>query len=182
MALLSKADITAALQRLGELALQNGYAIELLVVGGTVMVLRYEARLATHDIDAVILAPEAAHLVRTLAADIAKEFGWPDDWLNDGAKGFVVGISEGPSILTAPGITVKQPTVAQLLAMKLSAWRDDVDIRDAEYLLRVFLEERSSAVNQEQVWRMLEAYLTPGDELKASYAFLDLWESYHGEN
>lgn len=84
--------------------------------------------------------------------------------------------------MTAPGITVKQPTVAQLLAMKLSAWRDDVDIRDAEYLLHVLLDEGSSSVNQEQVWRMLESYLTPGDELKASYAFLDLWESYHGEN
>ncbi|MEZ4731731.1 MAG: hypothetical protein R3E79_31820 [Caldilineaceae bacterium] len=41
MALLSKADITAALQRLGELALQSGYEIELLAVGGTVMVLHY---------------------------------------------------------------------------------------------------------------------------------------------
>lgn len=98
MALLSKADITAALQRLGKLALQDGYEVELLAVGGTVMVLGYDARLATHGIDAIILAPEAAHLVRTLAAEIAQEFGWPDDWLNDGAKGFVVGISEGPTL------------------------------------------------------------------------------------
>ena len=58
--------------------------------------------------------------------------------------------------------------------MKLSAWRDDVDISDAEYLLRVLLDENSPAVSQEQIWTMVEPYLTPGDELKASYAFLDL--------
>ena len=144
--------------------------------------LSYQARLATHDIDAIILAPEKAYVVRQLAHQLAQELDWPDDWFNDGAKGFLAGISAGPIIFSAPGVTVKQPAVAQLLAMKLSAWRDDVDIGDAEVLLQALLDEDTSIATQNEVWPAVEPYLTPGDELKASYAFLDLWESRHDQN
>jgi hypothetical protein len=30
------------------------------------------------------------------------------------------------------------------------------------------------------VWQAIEAFLVPGRELKARYAFEDLWESVHG--
>jgi hypothetical protein len=58
--------------------------------------------------------------------------------------------------------------------MKLSAWRDDVDIEDARQLLL------SLAGKQQQVWAAVEPYLVPSSELKAQYAFLDLWESTYG--
>ena len=57
--------------------------------------------------------------------------------------------------------------------MKLSAWRDDLDIDDARLLLSKIQGDR------EQVWEQVEPYLVPGRELKASYAFEDLWESRH---
>lgn len=88
MALLSRHDIENALRRLGELALQQGETIELLAVGGAAMVLGYDARLATHDVDAITLRPELARLVRMLVKQVAEELDWPTDWLNDGAKGF----------------------------------------------------------------------------------------------
>lgn len=131
MTLLSKVEIIGALQRLGELAQMQGIEVELLAVGGAVMVLGYEARLATHDVDAIIVAPAEARLVHDLAKAVARELNWPDDWLNDGAKGYLIGVSQGPVLLQLPGIVLRQPTTAQLLAMKLSAWRDDVDIGDA---------------------------------------------------
>jgi len=121
MALLSKDDILGALKRLGELALESGYEVDLLAVGGTVMVLSYGTRQATHDIDAIILAPETASIVRQLAQDVAQELDWPEDWLNDGAKGFLVGMSENSILYSAPGITLRRPATPQLLAMKLSA-------------------------------------------------------------
>ena len=62
----------------------------------------------------------------------------------------------------------------QLLAMKLSAWRDDVDIDDARLLLTKLVGDR------EQVWSQIEPHLVPGRELKAQYAFADLWEAAHG--
>lgn len=174
MTLLSQQAIKRALTRLGELAQTNGHQIELLAVGGAVMVLAYNARLATHDVDVFILSPKEARIARTLAQQVAQEFEWPDDWLNDGAKGFLVGISKGPVIFSAPGIVVKRPEVAQLLAMKLSAWRDDVDIDDARRLLQ---ELQGS---QSEIWQRVEPFLVPGQQLKAQYAFLDLWETIYG--
>jgi hypothetical protein len=58
--------------------------------------------------------------------------------------------------------------------MKLSAWRDDVDIADAQVLLREFSGKRA------EVWSLVEPYLVPGRELKAKYAFDDLWEAERG--
>jgi hypothetical protein len=73
-----------------------------------------------------------------------------------------------------PGIAVHVPSVEQLLAMKLCAWRDDVDIADAKRLL----PELTGA--HDEVWKRVEAHLFPGRELIAKYAFEDLWETTHG--
>ncbi|MEM7348911.1 MAG: hypothetical protein AAF485_32175 [Chloroflexota bacterium] len=77
-------------------------------------------------------------------------------------------------IFSAPGIVVKTPAIAQLLAMKLSAWRDDVDIADAQQLLQ------QMEGTQTQIWEAVTPYLVPGSALKAQYAFLDLWEALYG--
>jgi len=176
MALLTREEIIEALERLGELAHAQGQPIELVAVGGAVMVLAYNARQATHDIDVAILSPREARIVRDLAKKVAAERGWADDWLNDGAKGYLVGISTGAVIFSATGIEVRAPTVEQLLAMKLSAWRDDVDISDARRLL----QEIGSQSNRDQIWKRVEPYLVPGDQLKAQYAFQDLWDTVYG--
>lgn len=174
MTLLSQQEIAKALARLGELAQEQGHQIELLAVGGAVMVLAYNARASTHDVDVFFLLPKEAQITRNLAYQVALEMEWPEDWLNDGAKGFLVGISQGPVIFSAPGIVVRRPDVTQLLAMKLSAWRDDVDIEDAGRLLRE-LEGP-----QDEIWQSVEPFLVPGQKLKARYAFLDLWETTYG--
>ncbi len=176
MAILTKEEIVQALERLGELAQQQGDSIELVLVGGAAMVLMYNARPSTRDVDVLILTPPTTYIVRRLAQQVAQEHNLPEDWLNDGAKGYLVGVSQGDTIFSAPGILVKSPTIAQLLAMKLSAWRDDVDIEDARRLLQDLAGER------EEVWNNVEPYLVPGAELKAQYAFLDLWEAIYGEN
>lgn len=128
MTLLTRVQIENALKRLGILALQHGESVELLAVGGAVMLLAYDARLSTHDVDAIVLQPALTRLVRELAAQVARELEWPVDWLNDGAKGFMMGVSDGGVIYAAPGIVVRRPLPAQMLAMKLAAWRDDVNI------------------------------------------------------
>lgn len=174
MAILTRQEIVQALERLGELANHQGYSIELLLMGGAAMVLMYNARPSTRDVDVLILAPQKAQVVRNLAIKVAQEYDLPTEWLNDGAKGYLVGMSEGATVLSAPGIMVKSPAVNQLLAMKLSAWRDDVDIEDAKRLLQALEGE------QEKVWAAVVPYLVPGEELKAQYAFLDLWEALYG--
>jgi hypothetical protein len=59
---------------------------------------------------------------------------------------------------------------------KLSAWRDDVDIANARRLL----QEMSGS--RDEIWQAVEPHLVPGDELKAQYAFADLWETLYGGN
>lgn len=175
MATLTRQEIIDALARLGQLAEARGSRIELVLVGGALMVLVYEARESTRDVDAIILAPREVGTVRNLAQIVAGEQGWPDDWLNDGAKGFLIGLSDGPVVFSSPGIEVRSPATAQLLAMKLSAWRDDVDIADARRLLQAMSGARAA------IWQEVEPYLIPGNELKAQFAFADLWEALHGE-
>ena len=58
--------------------------------------------------------------------------------------------------------------------MKLSAWRDDVDIEDARLLLGKLSADR------DEVWQLVEPHIVPGRETKAYYAFCDLWEAEHG--
>lgn len=173
MTLLSREQIINALNRLGELAHESGQYIELVVVGGAAMVLLYGNRESTQDIDVLILAPGAA-LVRKMAQQVAEEFGLDADWLNDGAKGFLFGFQEGRVLHSSVGISVIAPALAQLLAMKLSAWRDDVDIDDARHLLT------SLQGTQSEIWQAIQSHLIPGAELKAWYAFLDLWELVYG--
>jgi hypothetical protein len=88
----------------------------------------------------------------------------------------MIGVSPGPIVFSAPGITVRRPAYAQLLAMKLCAWRDDVDIGDAKRLL----QELSATYND--VWKEVQPFLLPGQELKAKLAFDDLWEESHGSS
>jgi len=126
MALLDRQDIVAALTRLGQLAAADGCTVRLALMGGAALVLGYNARQSTQDVDAFFLPPPEAGVIRGWSARIARENGWPEDWLNDAAKAYLTTVSEGPILFEAPGIIARQIAAEQLLAMKLCAWRDDV--------------------------------------------------------
>ncbi len=175
MATIDRQEILAALTRLGELAAARGEPLDLLLLGGGVMVIVFGTRNATRDLDVVILSPPDTSHVRDLAAVVAEEQHWPSDWLNDAAKGFLAGPASGPPIFQSRGIIVRRPTIEQLLVMKLCAWRDDVDIADARRLLQELSGSR------EDIWDRVRPLLQPGKELKATYAFDDLWEDLHGK-
>jgi len=144
-----------------------------MVVGGAAMVLLFGARETTKDVDVVPLGGEFSRL-RAAATSVAHALDLPEDWLNDGAKGYVRELVVGQSILETAALVVSAAPIEQLLAMKLSAWRDDVDVADARLLLSKL------GPSKDLVWSSLERHLVPGRELKARYAFDDLWESRHG--
>jgi hypothetical protein len=169
---LSRDDIVRALEALAR-ELGEGEPIELALAGGAALVLMYGAREATKDVDAIILAGSAAR-VRAAAERVAGALGLPATWLNDAAKGYVHGLAPGAIVFSAPSLVARALAAEQLLAMKLSAWRDDVDIDDA----RLLLSKLSGA--REEIWRRVEPHVVPGRELKARYAFDDIWEVDRG--
>lgn len=172
---LTKEDILRALQGVAD-RLPGGTAHTLAISGGAALVLLYGARDSTKDVDAVFLSPGPTEKVREAAAGVASALQLPQDWLNDAAKGYVHGLALGATVFESPNLIVRTLAVQQLLAMKVSAWRDDVDIDDARLLLTKL------AGTRDEVWRQVEPYLVPGRELKAEYAFADLWEAAHGHS
>jgi hypothetical protein len=121
----------------------------------------FGTRESTKDVDAFAVSPGADARLRQAAAEVTSRLGLPSDWLNDASKGYAHGVTFGPVLFQSPTLTVRSASVPQLLAMKLSAWRDDLDIEDARRLLRECAGER------EVVWNAVAPHLVPGRELKA---------------
>jgi hypothetical protein len=63
MATFTRTEILEGLQRLGELAQEKGTTVQLTLMGGAVMVLAFEARLSTCDVDVA----DARRLLQELA-------------------------------------------------------------------------------------------------------------------
>jgi hypothetical protein len=173
--MLSATDIRKAFDLLSaELAVHGGPA-EILVAGGAALVLLFDARETTKDVDAYFVKPDAS-TVRSAAGRVAESLGLPSDWLNDSAKGYFEGLTRGDTLYTSPFLTVIAVSTPQLLAMKLAAWRDAIDRSDARLLLR------SLSGSQAEIWRAVELHVPPQHRNKASYAFEDLWETTHGSS
>lgn len=142
MAHLTKDDIENGLQGINERARRSAVLIELSVYGGAVLSLVFNAREITRDVDAVVNGDPT--LLRRFAAEVAQEQGWPDDWLNDGVKGFRsskerMRLYEKFSGAAEGGLRVIMPTPEYLFAMKCMAMRPDGiegshDISDIELL------------------------------------------------
>ncbi|HTT82030.1 MAG TPA: hypothetical protein VMF67_00965 [Rhizomicrobium sp.] len=84
---LDRATLEQAFERLGELAAAHERVVEISVYGGAALILTMPYRVATRDVDAVFESDRP--FVRRAAKVIASEFGWPENWLNDGVKGFL---------------------------------------------------------------------------------------------
>ena len=110
----------------------------------------------------------------TGAVRVAERLDLPDDWLNDGAKGYLVGVTKGEVLYKSTFLIVRAASLPQLLAMKLAAWRDALDRDDAKLLLSRMPGSASD------VWDIVKPLVPPDQSNKASYAFQDLWEAIHG--
>ncbi len=140
---LTRIEIEAALNRLSELAAAEGVRLEMTLYGGALMLLAYDARDATKDVDAIIHPTEVG---RRLVARVAAERGLPEDWLNDNVRLFVSS-REAKNELPLPnvsraGLHITRPTAKYLLAMKVMANRKALpgyagDYDDIRTLLRV---------------------------------------------
>jgi hypothetical protein len=179
---LDRETILSALGRLSELLRERNAEGEICLLGGTVMVLAFDARPSTKDVDA-IFRPTA--LVRDLAKVVAAEQALPDDWLNDGAKGFV---SEHHEVTTGdlpqfPGLRLVAPTPEYMLALKCMAARIAAapggadDASDIAFLVR-HLGLRSPADALDIVSRYYPAERIPP---RTQYLLEDIFAGMEGE-
>jgi hypothetical protein len=120
---LTKVRIISALRRLGELAQAEGAVLEVSLYGGAVFTAVYGSRDSTRNVDAVVHPSEKA---KSLAAQVSRELGLAEDWLNDDVR-FFLAEKEAKRRLKGdefgPGLQVSVPTASYLLAMKLRACR-----------------------------------------------------------
>lgn len=121
---------------------RDGICGELYLVGGAVMCLAFDARRATRDLDGFF---RPARAVRAAARRVAETKGLPEDWLNDGAKGFLGEKGEFREHLSLPNLRVLVAGPEYLLAMKCLAMRIGGEFHDREdvrFLLRYLNIER----------------------------------------
>ena len=117
---LTREQILAALNALNGALARRGVMGEICLFGGAVMVLAFNARLATKDVDAVF---QPATVVRDLARQVGESAGLPADWLNDGVKGYLSArheVTSGP-LPQFDHLRLTMPTAEYLLAMKCLA-------------------------------------------------------------
>jgi len=160
---LTHESILAALQELSDRMGEKGQHGEILLLGGAAMILAYQNREGTKDIDAII---DPKTVINQITKEMADDHGLPDGWLNDAAKGFVpentVQITEG--VPQFPYLTVYLPEARALFDMKAQSSRLDPtptgeesrDMTDLRTLVSV-LEIK----NQEDAEIAIKQYIPP---------------------
>lgn len=146
---MDRAEIIANLQALGDMARREGRTVDIAVYGGAAIVLVWNFRVSTRDVDAVVLDARDSQFLRDAVAEVANAKGLEPDWMNDAVKGF---IHERQDLEALPlfsdeancGIRVYAPSAEYMLAMKCMAMRlgepqsqDASDIRDLLALLGI---------------------------------------------
>jgi hypothetical protein len=131
---MDRGEILAALQDLSDELQRREVDARIYLVGGAVMVLAFNARFSTDDIDASLYPPEE---VLAAASDIADRRGLDRGWLNDSAKIFVPLNKEPDSrpVFKVGTVEIVAADERTMLAMKLRASRGRRDEEDIEFLL-----------------------------------------------
>lgn len=105
------------------------------IVGGAALRLAYFDRDTTADIDAQI---EPLASLAPIIERIARDRGWPSDWLNNKAVMFIPRLGqsvEWEPMLDDANVSIAVAPIDALLAMKLNAARPGRDIGDIANLL-----------------------------------------------
>jgi hypothetical protein len=142
---------------------------ELCMVGGAVMCLCFGSRQGTVDIDAIF---EPKIKIYECAKIVSEIYGLPEDWLNDGVKGFLSSNSEFNLFLQLSNLKIFVPSTEYMLAMKcLSCRTENADELDDIKVLLEALQIKSV----EQVTEIItKFYSLKRFNVKLQYVLEDL--------
>jgi hypothetical protein len=133
-ALLSRESLRQAFMLLAVKLAEKNVVGEIHVFGGAAMVLAFDSRAATRDVDAVF---EPDRHVLDAAHEVSKELGLPQSWLNNQASAYVSGrAGRGTPVFDHPYLRVMTTPPEHLLAMKVRAARATRDAEDVTVLIR----------------------------------------------
>ena len=117
----------------------SGSPTGLRIVGGAALALRYFERESTVDIDARPIGD--AEVVLAAGRAIAEENGWPEDWLNSKASGFIpdygATVAEWQTLYDDGTVTIQVASAEAMRVMKLRANRPGRDERDIANLMAI---------------------------------------------
>ena len=132
--LLDRKQLTRAFTALASKLQKQGVVGEVHVFGGAAMVLAFNAREATRDVDALF---EPDTQVIAAAHEVAKELRVPKSWLNNQASSYVSSrAGRGTPVFDHPNLRVMVTPTEHLLAMKVRAARALRDAQDIRFLLK----------------------------------------------
>jgi len=154
MTTLSRKQILLYLEELSlEMGKQNLKG-EILLFGGAAMVLAFNARSSTKDVDAIFRPKKEIYVS---SEKIARKHHLPEGWLNDSVKGFITSDSFKQNLfIRYKNLSVYTPEPQYLLAMKCISMRigmESSDIDDIKTLLKHLKIKKAAAVFQ-----LLEKY------------------------
>ena len=126
---MTKQDIEKYLNEVNKKLAERGKHGEIVMAGGASLTVVYNARNATHDIDALFRPSKE---FREIISEIANENDLKDDWLNDGVKGFFTEKMNANLYKEYSNLSVYSIDAEGLLALKLTSARlDSKDMRDS---------------------------------------------------
>ena len=158
-------EITQYLNELNEELRLVDIKGEISLYGGAVMVLAFNARVATKDIDAVF---EPVKEIRNAAHRIAELHDLNLDWLNHAVKMFVVK-HKRDLLFELSNLRVTVPEPDYLLAMKILALRPETeDESDATFLI-----EHLKISSKDDVLKIVSGYYPKKDVGARTRVWLD---------
>lgn len=142
-----------AFDEIGKAASAAGQRLELLVYGGSALMLAGNFRYSTEDVDIAPIGNPWPKWFAEVSDRLAHKNGWSADWIND-AVGFHLSraadrnndhvvFGSFPRTGDEPGLTIQVPTAEYMLAMKLKAMRvlepkkGEIEAKDIKNLLKV---------------------------------------------
>ncbi len=134
--LMDRQRMRALLAELGEMISREGKVVEIAIFGGSALVLQFDFREGTEDVDYIPVRGDNA-LLKRLATKVAARHGLHEDWINDAVwlnpqsrRGCTKFLGDFP--FHKPGLRVFVAQPEYIFAMKVLAMRSSAVTKDVE--------------------------------------------------
>lgn len=179
---LTKVTLLEIFENLNQKLEENNLILTINLYGGCVMVLCYDNRPATKDIDAVF---DTNPQIQAILGEIASLFSLSKNWINQEIKGPLEKLKKENlnEIKAYSNLSIFTPSIEQMLAMKVLSARSEPyrDFQDAEKLITLLnIKDRKEVLNIFNKFIGLK-YLGDRQKMFLNYIGKDLnlnWEEF----